>query len=1010
MLALPSRFLDHFGRPVEREPIVLAFDGGARSPHTSAYACCVWIQPGKPIWWSATALSPGGTNNEMEAQALLTGLRWVCSNQRHRTIRIIGDSAIVVSMAASAMRVKAHNLAPYIRQIRQLLTRLRLVGLQWVPRAFNVAPDALCNWIMDHSCSRTVHVDSDDMECPLTPEQWDDPATRGCPPFEWVTQQEYDHKQWLARWSLVMLDLRRVEHLVRRRFLRQPLGRIPSSPHGDKSRSTVETTARTELSPFDTKIQRECIVHGIPRCVPLGVFRKFQSLAVDNHISFPINRIFRKPGPDRLTLPLEDVAFLTAIVRLPGMGIEGTLREFRGQTSRDGRPNKALRSKMYRRHLASYPELELLCSIAEQGVVPHWRHPEARIGVRPIPRNYPSAISGGDVVTHRLLKDYYAGRCILATVSALSVEPGFHSSAFALVPKKDIPLAQDGRIIHDLSAPPGRSVNDATDPALSPDARWDQFSCIALRVVELRIRYPGCSIYALVADIAEAFHHVPMHARHSSAFGGTFPRSQIGIVSGMAVFGWTASPGFFAVMGKASRHYQRSGHSYINGYPEQFWVFQWVDDIVIIEVDVGDRLLQAERRLRDAIKLVFGSDGWHEGKFSTWSQNVHAVGIDWNIPDNSVTIPQRKINKTKQVVSDTLTLKFVSLKRLDSVVGVLRHIITFIPIAKPFIQRLVAVQLVTRRSGRSGTPMTESLRADLLWWKQLVFENEFAGVPVTMFDSEPPEADGWVILHHSNQVTAYGLTPMRSQSFTLKATAHEADLAWIILQLVEHWIAVDPDQTSWGHIRVYVMNRWESRLLETMNSRDPEAQQHLRTLALAQAQRKLRLTASRILERTSEPRPCDVHSATDEFDRYPFQAGWSKSRNRQPNSNEHLSTVAHCERTRNDLNTGSNSAKSSVFPSGSTVSHKTDRHESSACSPDCVPSKDITPVEKETSSRRSTARWQQSHLPIKVCGMHDSATRLRNLSSLLGAISAPTAAWTGNNQSPHPCCSRCGGS
>ncbi|KAG3175701.1 hypothetical protein PC128_g17623 [Phytophthora cactorum] len=43
------------------------------------------------------------------------------------------------------------------------------------------------------------------------------------------------------------------------------------------------------------------------------------------------------------------------------------------------------------------------------------------------------------------------------------------------------------------------------------------------------------------------------------------------------------------------------------------WTFQWVDGIVIIETDIGDRLLRAERRLRDAIKLVFGSDGWHEG-------------------------------------------------------------------------------------------------------------------------------------------------------------------------------------------------------------------------------------------------------------------------------------------------------------------------------------------------------------------------------------------------------------
>ncbi|POM79260.1 Hypothetical protein PHPALM_3109 [Phytophthora palmivora] len=136
-------------------------------------------------------------------------------------------------------------------------------------------------------------------------------------------------------------------------------------------------------------------------------------------------------------------------------------------------------------------------------------------------------------------------------------------------------------------------------------------------------------------------------------------------------------------MDKASRHYQRAGASYVLGYPEPFLVFQRVEDIVLVEVDLGDRLLQAERRLRDVIKLVFGSDGWHEGMFNTWSQCVHAVGIDWNIPECTVTITQRKIDKTTRVVVKTLGQ---SLKRLNSVIGVLRHILTFIPIVRPFIQ------------------------------------------------------------------------------------------------------------------------------------------------------------------------------------------------------------------------------------------------------------------------------------------------------------------------------------
>ena len=85
--------------------------------------------------------------------------------------------------------------------------------------------------------------------------------------------------------------------------------------------------------------------------------------------------------------------------------------------------------------------------------------------------------------------------------------------------------------------------------------------------------------------------------------------------------------------------------------------------------------------------MVFGSEGWHEGKFTTWSQEFHAVGIDWSSPLETVSIPLRKIEKTKNTVSEALTKKYVSRKRLDSIVGVLRHVISFIPITMPFIQR-----------------------------------------------------------------------------------------------------------------------------------------------------------------------------------------------------------------------------------------------------------------------------------------------------------------------------------
>ncbi|RLN89745.1 hypothetical protein BBJ28_00016058, partial [Nothophytophthora sp. Chile5] len=268
------------------------------------------------------------------------------------------------------------------------------------------------------------------------------------------------------------------------------------------------------------------------------------------------------------------------------------------------------------------------------------------------------------------------------------------------------------------------------------------------RILDLSRRFPGHAIYAIVADIADAFHHVPVHADHASAFGGKLPRSNHSIVSGMAVFGWTASAGFFAVFGKAVRHYQCTGASIVLGYSEPFWAFQWVDDIVFVEVDIGDRLQKAEQRLRDGVKLVFGSDGWHEGKFTTWSRKFHAVGIDWNIPDEFITVPQRKVEKMRKILTEASSRKFVSMMKLDSLVGILRHVISFIPITKPFIQRLVAVQTACRRRHKAGVPMSAFLQKDMHWWRDLVFQNEFAGVPMELFDRKPHIDDVWLLQRH----------------------------------------------------------------------------------------------------------------------------------------------------------------------------------------------------------------------------------------------------------------------
>lgn len=189
------------------EVLTLSFDGGARSsPSISAFAWCVWTQRGKPLSWAATSQFPGGTNNEMEAHALLAGVRWILAHRPSCTVRIAGDSAIIVGMATATMRVRSPHLVPLVSQIRHNLNRLPRAAVIAVPRAFNVAADGLCNWIMDKGVPGQ-HRTAADTACPLNELTWMDPFTRGCELVIWGDVHAYARDQWAARWALVMLDL-----------------------------------------------------------------------------------------------------------------------------------------------------------------------------------------------------------------------------------------------------------------------------------------------------------------------------------------------------------------------------------------------------------------------------------------------------------------------------------------------------------------------------------------------------------------------------------------------------------------------------------------------------------------------------------------------------------------------------------------------------------------------------------------------------------------------------------
>ncbi|KAG6950181.1 hypothetical protein JG688_00014270 [Phytophthora aleatoria] len=205
-------------------------------------------------------------------------------------------------------------------------------------------------------------------------------------------------------------------------------------------------------------------------------------------------------------------------------------------------------------------------------------------------------------------------------------------------------------------------------------------------------------------------------------------------------------------------------------------------------------------------------------------------------------------------------------------------------------------------------PMTDSLRDDLTWWNELVFENGFAEIPISMFDTMPPETDGWVIIHNDHSILIHGLTPRRTAEYNYDSQVGETQIAHTILQTLNSWVTTETTRKTWHHIRVYVRKPWQEKLLRAMYCEATEDQQHLRALALAQASKKAMFTATRILDWRTEARPWDVHNSTHLCDAVCIQTGLIGSQKPQPSSSTQQLSRHICVPMPRNSATGKNSA------------------------------------------------------------------------------------------------------
>ena len=703
-------------QPPKFDTSFLCTDGGSRS--IDKISASGWILYNSQ--WNILAGNGTpfllGSNNDAELKAALEGLSYASSVLKHNRIIHLTDSTLVARAITGNCRLNSDSH----QSIRHNIIKLQessgnLIFSYQIPREFNSGSDRMCNLAMDsmelqdHLNMSSSDIDSDRL------------STKS-----YVTTYVLNKVMSYAEASTLIHQYKYKLVLTELVFMSNvPTDTTFITPNGHHE--TKSSVGSSYVTGFETNVSPH-LLDGIERIIPLHAIQKLRNEC--SKFGIPWHDSAFAKNSYISSCPHLDIALLSSLCRAVGNDVCQVISWFRDQTETDPRPNKHLRPDLYRKHLEHYDGLSDLCLLARDGF-------KSRVASftppRPFSINHQSALERGPAVQRKLVKEAMLGRTLLLEESAALADLRVNTLPYAVAEKKGIDYSFDGRLIHNASYPKGSSVNDAV-PLSKLDASTDDVRDIAHRVLALYHQFPSIKIFGMCADVDSAFQNA--HAQETSAvlFGGKMPESGYVAIALTAIFGYRDSPAIFAILAKAAQFFHRMGKSEIYNVLTPFHSWIWVDDFIGIEPDINDRLLQSEIRIRSSFHLVFGSPGWNDEKFAPWSNLLHAVGLNWNLMNGTVSMPDVKIIKTIRKVQQCLDLVhrgcLPTLQSWRSLVGTLRHIGSCIPSARPFYHSFVSMEKILV-SGAS--PKWKNLECDLQWFLSILNKENLNGITMERF-------------------------------------------------------------------------------------------------------------------------------------------------------------------------------------------------------------------------------------------------------------------------------------
>ena len=324
--------------------------------------------------------------------------------------------------------------------------------------------------------------------------------------------------------------------------------------------------------------------------------------------------------------------------------------------------------------------------------------------------NMHSAREHSQVIDGYLAEEVELGRI----VGPIHNPGGVHVNRFGVIPKS---VPGKWRLITDLSAPQGYSVNDGIAKELC-SLSYISVDDIAHQAVQL-----GRGALLAKLDIKSAYRLVPVHPSDRPLLGMAWHDEVY--VDTRLPFGLRSAPKIFTAVADALEWgIRQRGVRFVGHYLDDFATFGPPD---------SPECQENVRTIMDTCKELGVPLAPEKQEGPTTKLTL--LGIEINTEDATLALPPAKLLRLQQDVARWDTNKSCTRKELESLLGTLQFACRVIPAGRSFLRRMIAL-LSQVKSAHHHIRLNRHFRSDLAWWK--VFSSGWNGVGLLPQRDEAP--------------------------------------------------------------------------------------------------------------------------------------------------------------------------------------------------------------------------------------------------------------------------------